>query len=111
MSASTDPSKVMVFLNELFQVFDNLCDAHSVYKVETVGDCYVAAVGVVTGVLISADVGQSCDSTNAEQNTHSMVTFAKEAITQSRELSKPNGTPVDLRVGIHTGAVMSGLGE
>ena len=40
-----------------------------------------------------------------------MVTFAKEPITQSRELSEQNGSPVDLRVGIQTGAVMSGLGE
>merc|ERR1719301_162698 len=52
-SAQVDPFKVMVFLNDLFQVFDGMCDEYNVYKIETIGDCYVAAVGVVTGELAS----------------------------------------------------------
>merc|ERR1711934_1104662 len=55
-SAQVDPFKVMMFLNELFQVFDGLCDDFNVYKIETVGDCYVAAVGVVTGERVSSKV-------------------------------------------------------
>merc|ERR1711934_727247 len=55
-SAQVDPFKVMVFLNELFQVFDGLCDDFNVYKIETVGDCYVAAVGVVTGEMVTSKV-------------------------------------------------------
>jgi class 3 adenylate cyclase len=42
-SSEVDPSRVMVFLNDLFFEFDNLCEDYNVYKVETVGDCYVAA--------------------------------------------------------------------
>jgi len=52
-SAQVDPFQVMVFLNDLFQVFDGMCDEYNVYKIETVGDCYVAAVGVVTGKLVT----------------------------------------------------------
>ena len=47
-SAQVDPINVMLYLNELFKTFDGLCDQFKVYKIETVGDCYVAAVGVVT---------------------------------------------------------------
>ncbi|QDZ21225.1 guanylate cyclase [Chloropicon primus] len=52
-SAQVDPFKVMVFLNNVFQVFDGLCDEYGVQKVETVGDCYVASVGVLTGELVN----------------------------------------------------------
>ena len=43
----------MSFLNDLFHVFDGLCDQYNVYKVETIGDCYVATVGLVTGNMLS----------------------------------------------------------
>ena len=46
----------MEYLNNLFQIFDSTCDDFDVYKVETVGDQYVAAVGVVTGRMLSEKV-------------------------------------------------------
>ena len=58
-SAQVEPRQVMEYLNDLFLVFDNLCDKHDVYKVETVGDQYVAAVGVLTGQMLTEDVGHS----------------------------------------------------
>merc|ERR1712144_60956 len=58
-AAQADPFKVMVFLNDLFQVFDGMCDQYHVHKLETVGDCYVATVGVVTGELASPGDGNS----------------------------------------------------
>jgi class 3 adenylate cyclase len=58
-SARVDPYKVMVFLNELFQIFDGLCDQHSAYKLETIGDCYVCSVGVVTGEQVGNELDVS----------------------------------------------------
>merc|ERR1711985_230118 len=55
-SAQVDPFEVMVFLNDLFHVFDGMCDEYNVYKLETVGDCYVATVGVVTGMIVSQEL-------------------------------------------------------
>ena len=43
---------VMEYLNKLFEGFDRLCDEHNAYKVETIGDCYVATVGLVTGRML-----------------------------------------------------------
>lgn len=36
----------MRFLNKLYARFDALLDSHNVFKVETIGDCYVAAAGL-----------------------------------------------------------------
>merc|ERR1712190_135959 len=65
-SAQVDPFKVMVFLNELFQVFDGLCDDFNVYKIETVGDCYVATVGVVTGERVSSKVDADAPDSSSD---------------------------------------------
>jgi len=153
----------MVFLNDLFQGFDSLCEDFHVYKVETVGDCYVASVGVVTGEVINSDFlmqsGESLasplsvDSEGGRpslvesdasprssqasarslqalkregssgvfhefapeylasiRNTELLVGFAKAMVREARTMVKPKlKTPVELRIGIHTGNVMSGL--
>jgi phospholipid-translocating ATPase len=36
-----DPRDVVQLLSKLFSRFDQLCDLHNVYKVHTIGDCYV----------------------------------------------------------------------
>ena len=42
------PAKtVMAFLNQLYSRFDALLDEHGVYKVETIGDCYLVAGGLI----------------------------------------------------------------
>ena len=114
-SAQADPFKVMVFLNDLFQVFDGMCDQYNVHKLETVGDCYVATVGVVTGELVSPGDGnssrgerslRSTDATTRNASTlnaRDLVGFAKAMIRGSREVMKPEvDTPAIMRIGIHT---------
>ena len=38
IAARSTPGDVMDMLNELFSLFDNISDFHSIYKVETIGD-------------------------------------------------------------------------
>ena len=38
---TTDPKSVVRMLSKLFSRFDQLCDLNKVYKVHTIGDCYV----------------------------------------------------------------------
>ncbi|GFH14129.1 guanylate cyclase domain-containing protein [Haematococcus lacustris] len=47
LSKEVPPEAVMVFLNTLFALFDSLCDKHGVMKVETAGDCYIVAGGIL----------------------------------------------------------------
>merc|ERR1711959_604914 len=130
-SAQVDPFKVMVFLNELFQVFDGLCDDFNVYKIETVGDCYVAAVGVVTGEMVTAEVradapdsasdlaslptkekasNASASASASASNAADLIGFAKAMLHGSREVMKPEvNTPATLRIGVHSGSCISGV--
>ena len=114
-SSQVDPSTVMSFLNELFTSFDQLCETFSVYKVETVGDCYVAAVGVVTGVITTHNLGESRGSgyqklieeeerQGAVQNTLCLVRFARAILEDTGKMTLPGleNQYLELRVGIHT---------
>ena len=116
-SAQVDPFKVMIFLNDLFQIFDGMCDQYNVYKLETVGDCYVATVGVVTGELLSTKmlsfstvVNDSMKRRAALSNAKDLIGFAKAMLGGSRQVLKPVlNTPAIMRIGIHTGSCMSGI--
>ena len=105
-SSQVDPFKVMIFLNDLFQVFDSLCDQYNIYKVETVGDSYVAAVGVITGQLTTDGetlAGGARAREKASLNAKDAVGFAKAMIRGSRMVLKPEvNTPAIVRIGIHT---------
>jgi class 3 adenylate cyclase len=116
-SSQVDPFKVMSFLNDLFNVFDGLCDQHNVYKQETIGDCYVATVGLVTGKTMSAQLydidltlGDSMERRNSAANGGDLIGFAKAMLVGSRKVLKPEvNTPAIMRIGIHTGSCISGI--
>ena len=102
-SSQVDSSRVMVFLNGLFQVFDDLCDRHGVYKVETIGDCYVAAAGLETAE-------KEAGAATAESNANQMLRFAQAMLCGSKGMLMPGlDVPARMRVGVHSGACISGI--
>ncbi|KAJ9531443.1 hypothetical protein QJQ45_006861 [Haematococcus lacustris] len=120
MSKEVAPEAVMVFLNTLFAHFDALCDKHGVMKVETAGDCYIVAGGIL-------DLSRNTDR-EREQAAHEpgftevlqqhdpvdsaarVMAFAKDMMAASKTVMTPhNGQPVVIRIGLHTGNCVSGL--
>ena len=45
-SSVREPSQVFLLLESLFRAFDDCASRRRVFKVETVGDCYVAVTGL-----------------------------------------------------------------
>ena len=45
-SSGREPSQVFRLLENVYYAFDALAQRRKVFKVETIGDCYVAAVGL-----------------------------------------------------------------
>ncbi|UPR03326.1 guanylate cyclase [Chloropicon primus] len=134
LSAQVDPSSVLNYLSELFLVLDGLGDDHDVYKVETVGDQYVAAVGVVTGKILDRKISANTYSDrilsrlstkkgisprSADEdtlldvsvfNTARMISYAKAIMRNAKEVDCPDASVQPaLRIGIHTGPCMSGI--
>ncbi|GFR39858.1 hypothetical protein Agub_g356 [Astrephomene gubernaculifera] len=110
MSKEVEPSEVMHFLNELYTIFDDLVDDHDLYKLDTVGDCYI----VVAGLTMQDDDGFTCtvqaDTEQRLQHAQVMMNFAKAILRESKQVLMPhNHCPVQIRIGIHLGSLASGL--
>ena len=108
MSNNAEPREVMEMLNEMFKAFDGMCEIYNVYKVETVGDCYVAAAGL----LEKDDDGfmQIAKYHNPVDSASSMIEFAKCALKHTKNVFQPHSEEcVMVRIGIHTGPCVSGL--
>ena len=108
MSKQVSPESVMIFLNELFSLFDCLTDKYGIQKIETAGDCYVAA----TGILKDNGQGFSVikEHSDATRDAMRMMQFAKAMLVASKRVKMPhNGEPVSIRIGLHTGDCVTGL--
>ncbi|GAX84156.1 hypothetical protein CEUSTIGMA_g11579.t1 [Chlamydomonas eustigma] len=108
MSKQIQPQEVMIFLNALFTLFDDLVDEYEVYKVETAGDCYIVAGGLMA---MDDDGFMHIDHhPNAQQGAEKVMAFAKALLRCAKTVNMPHsGEPTSVRVGIHTGPVVSGL--
>ena len=96
---------VVAILNVLFSAFDALTTLHSVYKVETIGDAYLACSGVV-----QADSGAYCPpGQSSYSHVESLVLCALDFIAASQHCRTPDERPLQLRIGIHTGTVVAGV--
>ncbi|GIL50078.1 hypothetical protein Vafri_6393 [Volvox africanus] len=108
MCHAATPLTVMGFLNQLYSRFDNMIDIYKVYKVETIGDCYMVAGGLVA----YDDDGYKSVISGTEDPLHAVrvMEFAKAMLRASREVRMPHtGEPVQMRIGLHSGPVTSGV--
>eukprot|EP00980_Cylindrotheca_fusiformis_P023101 scaffold10116_cov127-Cylindrotheca_fusiformis.AAC.3 len=100
-SSAREPQQVFVLLETIYGAFDKIAYRHNVFKVETVGDCYVAAVGLPEPVDNHATV--ACK-------------FARDCLKKMKEVTLklevslgPDTGDLDLRTGIHSGQVTAGV--
>lgn len=103
-----DPRLSMQFLTYVFTTIDVICEIRPrVCKVETAGDCYVAAVGLGSNAADS-----SPKSSNKHQNVVAAIAFARDVICAMHLTKLPDeirqgfGDPT-VRIGIHVGEVIS----
>eukprot|EP00200_Dunaliella_tertiolecta_P001993 CAMPEP_0202356486 /NCGR_PEP_ID=MMETSP1126-20121109/10928_1 /ASSEMBLY_ACC=CAM_ASM_000457 /TAXON_ID=3047 /ORGANISM="Dunaliella tertiolecta, Strain CCMP1320" /LENGTH=605 /DNA_ID=CAMNT_0048949245 /DNA_START=191 /DNA_END=2009 /DNA_ORIENTATION=- len=109
MSKEVEPVQVMAFLNTLFSHFDKLVDIHGVHKVETAGDCYIVSGGIMKQ---AADgLGQAVvESHDPKESARRVMEFAKAILDVAEQVKMPNTQqPVRIRIGMHTGDVVSGM--
>jgi class 3 adenylate cyclase len=100
-SSTREPVEVFELLETLYQAFDAIAVRRGVFKVETIGDCYVAVTGLPD-----------------PQENHAviMVKFADECMSKMKllteELAETLGADtatLTMRVGMHSGSVTGGV--
>uniref|UniRef100_A0A8D8TAP2 Guanylate cyclase soluble subunit beta-1 n=1 Tax=Cacopsylla melanoneura TaxID=428564 RepID=A0A8D8TAP2_9HEMI len=88
--------KIVTMLNQLYTCFDDLTDSKTnpnVYKVETVGDKYMA----VSGLPVTCEDHARC-----------MARVALDMMERSKEVIV-DGQPIRITIGIHSGEVVTGV--
>ena len=94
-SSVREPTQVFTLLETVFSALDRIAKRRGVYKVETVGDCYVAVVGLPVPRKDHAVV---------------MAKFARDALVTVKDLVKqleltlgPDTGELGIRIGLHSG--------
>jgi class 3 adenylate cyclase len=100
-SSVREPSQVFLLLESVYGSFDKIAKRRRVFKVETVGDCYVAVTGLPE-----------------PRRDHALIMsrFACDIMTNMQALTKnlevtlgPDTGELTLRIGIHSGPVIGGV--
>ena len=81
-------------LDEIFSTFDHLAHAHGVEKIKTIGDAYMA----VAGLPLPRD-----------DHADAVAGMALGMQTAFRDLMDNRGLSLEVRIGIHSGAVVAGV--
>jgi class 3 adenylate cyclase len=95
------PVEVVKMLMELFKRFDNATRECNVYKVHTIGDCYV---------VMGFNGKVSMNERNYYEEAKNVCRMGEAMIKHIREVRKKvNFEALDMRIGIHTGPVIAGI--
>merc|ERR1719189_2732184 len=89
------PLQVVQLLNNMYTLFDFLCDQNAVYKVETIGDAYLIVAGCP--VKAANHAIKICD----------MAFDMMDGISMLKDPS--NGEAIHMRIGVHSGPVVAGV--
>lgn len=79
-----DAMQVVTTMNSVFSCFDELMDTFQVYKVETVGQIYMAVSGAPE---------------RTEKHAENIAAVALEMIDQVQDIRGPDGAKVNIRIG------------
>ena len=100
-SSKRSPSEVFQLLETLYQAFDAIALRRKVFKVETIGDCYLACTGIPTP---------------QEDHAVIMVKFARDCMVKMDQLTHEltdvlgkDTADLQLRAGLHSGETTAGV--
>ena len=94
LAAQMSPLELVEWLNQVFSTFDRLVRKYHLEKIKTIGDAYMVVGGLPT------------------PHPNSVEAIASLALAMQQEIkifTREDGTPLQLRIGIHTGSVVAGV--
>ncbi len=94
LSSRSSPEALVTLLNDIFSRFDALVEADGLEKIKTIGDAYM----VVAGLPASRD-----------DHAQAIARLALAMVQAAEDVARETGGPLQIRVGIHSGAVVAGV--
>jgi class 3 adenylate cyclase len=94
LAARVPPAELVAFLDGFFSELDGAAARCGVEKIKTIGDAYLAAAGVPRA---------------RTDHARAAADMALEAVAIADRLRRPDGEPLRLRVGLHSGPVVAGV--
>lgn len=100
-ASEREPSQVFQLLETIYQKFDSICKKTGVFKVETIGDCYVAVAGLPDPredhAVVMCQVASRC-------------VYHMGLLTKRLEVKLgPDTGDLNIRIGLHSGPVTAGV--
>lgn len=81
-------------LDRIYSLFDEICDKHDVQKMETVGKTYMACAGLQGA---------------SKNHALACVQMGIDMLDMISRIRLRDGKEIHIRIGIHTGGVISGF--
>mmetsp|Transcript_41802 Transcript_41802/g.100699 ORF Transcript_41802/g.100699 Transcript_41802/m.100699 type:complete len:1172 (+) Transcript_41802:71-3586(+) len=100
-SSAREPPQVFTLLEKIYAAFDRVSHRHGIFKLETVGDSYVAVAGIPEPIEEHAAV--------AVRFARDCMKKMKESVLKLEVTLGPDTADLDLRIGIHSGQVTAGV--
>ena len=101
-SANHEPREVFLLLEAIFYEFDLLASKRNIFKVETVGDCYVAVAGVPEARpdhgVVMARFAREC-----------MMRFQSMVQHELQVRFGPGTSKLGMRIGLNSGPITGGI--
>ena len=94
ISSELSPKDLVDLLNLIFSSFDTLCETYGLEKIKTIGDAYMVAGGIPIAT---------------ETHAEAIASMALDMVDKVAELRDLTGRKLQIRIGIHTGAVIAGV--
>lgn len=94
LSSQVSASALVEILNQVFHQLDKLTRRFGLEKIKTIGDAYLAVGGIPPRV---------------DDHERRCMEFALEAMTTLEKINHGGSTPLELRIGMHTGPVVAGI--
>merc|ERR1719401_282836 len=99
ISSELTPLKISDMLDRLYEQFDELSQKHDVFKVETIGDAYMAVTNLIKDQV--------------EDQAKRIAQFAIDAIEAANrtliDTDEPDKGYINIRVGFHSGPVVANV--
>ncbi len=88
------PDDIVKMLNEIFTRFDEISNHYGAEKIKTIGDAYMLASGIPEANTTHGAIVANC---------------ALDIIDAVSSFKDPDGNPIQIRIGIHTGPAIAGV--